>query len=255
MIAKTQEEKQVLREGGRRHAKMLRELLLMVAPGVSTMALEEKAREILAANGDTSPFLNYKPSGARRAYPAAICVSINDCVVHGIPNESPSIIQEGDVVTVDVGVNHGGFITDGAGTSIAGKGDPKDIELIRATEEALDAAIAVAVVGNTTGDIGHVIEEIAKKYEYGYPIELGGHGVGRHVHEEPSYGNYGEPGTGTVLKEGQVLAVEPMFMRGTGKVKLDTDGYSYRTRDGERAAHSEHTILITKDGPEILTKE
>lgn len=254
MIAKTNEEISALREGGRRLSALLRELSTLVRPGVSTQALEDRAREIIAQGGDEAAFLNYKPSGARRPFPAALCVSINDCIVHGIPNEDSYVIQDGDVVTLDAGLKHKGLITDAAVSTIAGKADPEDTRLIQATREALEAGIAAARTGGTLGDIGAAVQRVGNAYGFAYPIELGGHSVGRAVHEEPFIPNFGEEGMGEAIEVGMVLAIEPMFMRGKSAIKLDKDGYSYRTKDGSRAAHSEHTVLITENGPEILTK-
>jgi methionyl aminopeptidase len=237
MIAKTQEEIDILREGGKRHARILKELAALVAPGVSTQTLEDRARALVNAGGDTASFLNYKPYGAKRPYPAALCVSINDVIVHGIPNETPVTLREGDIVKLDLGITHEGLITDAAVCVIAGKPrSSEESELVAATYEALDAAIGAARCGGRVGDIS-------------------GHGVGRQVHEEPYVPNYGTPGTGAELVPGLVIAIEPMFTLGTGATVLDKDGYSYRTKDGSRSAHAEHTIIITKNGAEILTQE
>jgi methionyl aminopeptidase len=253
MIVKTEEERAILREGGRRLAVLLRELAEMVRPGLSSQALEDRTREIIAAGGDKAAFLNYTPYGAPRPYPAALCLSINDVIVHGIPNENPVTIQDGDVITIDSGLIHKGLYTDSAITVIAGKPDPADIELIAAANEALDDAIELAVAGNTIGHLGFAAEQVAKKYKYGNPRELGGHAVGRAVHEEPFIPNWGHPGEGPKLVEGMVLAIEPMYCRGSGRVKLSKDGYTYRTVDGSRTAHVEHTVIITTGKAEILT--
>ena len=255
MIAHALDEVAILREGGRKLAKILRVLSEKVVPGTSTQTLEDEARRLIEEGADTAAFLGYKPDGAKRPYPAALCVSINDVVVHGIPNENPQTIQEGDIVTLDMGLAHKGLITDAAISVIAGKASPEDARLIKAVQEALGAGVQAAQVGNTIGDIGAAIEAVAETYELDFPRDLGGHGVGKRVHEEPHVPNFGEAKTGETLVDGLVLAIEPMMTRGGGKVKLDRDGYSFRTRDGSRAAHIEHTVLITKNGPEILTKE
>jgi methionyl aminopeptidase len=254
MIAKTQDDIEILREGGKRIAKHLKALAAMVKPGVTTAEIEARALELIKADGDKPSLLGYKPMGARRAYPAATCISINDVMVHGIPNEDVRTIQDGDIVSIDMTLTHRGLMTDATVTVIAGTADPADMRLVNAAKEAIVAGIAEARVGNTTGDIGHAIEQVANKYGYGFPHDLAGHGVGRSVHEEPYVPNYGTPGAGTRLEEGQVIAIEPMFARGKGEVKLGRDGYTYTTRDGSRAAHVEHTVLVTKNGPEILTK-
>jgi methionyl aminopeptidase len=255
MIARAQEDRELLREGGRRHGFILQELAKLVVPGVSTQALEDTARELVVAGGDTASFLGYRPDGASRAYPAALCVSINDVIVHGIPNERPSIVAEGDIVTLDLGVTHHGLITDAAVSVIAGTPRAREeADLVAAVYEALDAAVEAAVCGNRTGDIGYAVERIAKKYGYGYPKNLSGHGVGRGVHEEPYVPNFGARGSGFELVDGLVIAIEPMLTLGGGQNYLDRDGYSYRTKDGSRAAHAEHTVLITKEGTEVLTR-
>lgn len=252
MIAREQEIS-ALREGGQRLAEALQTLKGMVRPGISTQALEDKARELVSGYGDELAFLGYRTDKRAKPYPAALCVSINDFLVHGVPNEMPRIIQNGDVVSLDFGIKHAGLYTDSALTVIAGVGDPKDEELVRATNEALQAGIAQARVGNALGDIGHAVESVARKYGFGFPRILCGHGVGKMLHEDPQVLNWGTPGEGEMIVEGLVIAIEPMFMRGEGDVVLDKDGHSYRTKDGSRAAHAEHTILVTKSGPEVLT--
>jgi methionyl aminopeptidase len=254
MITKREEEREALREGGRRHGTILKKLAAMVVPGVSTQTLEDEARQLVTEGGDAAAFLGYRPSGAVRPFPAALCVSINDAIVHGVPNETIYEIQQGDVVTLDIGLVHEGFITDAAVTVIAGTGSKEKELLVRAAYEALDAGIAAAVLGNTLGDIGAAIEAIGKKYGFGSPRELAGHGVGRSVHEEPYVPNFGRPGKGAKLEEGMVIAIEPMFTLGSGEIVLDADDFTYRTRDGSSASHAEHTVLITSEGTEVLTK-
>ena len=253
MIVQNENERVTLREAGKKHAAILRNLAVMTVPGISTLELEEEARRLIEEAGGTPAFLNYKPHGARRPYPAALCVSINDAIVHGIPNETSVTIQEGDVVTLDCGITYQGFITDAAISVIAGAGSTEDKKLIAATQEALAAGIAQARAGNHIGDIGAAVEAVGEKYGYGSPRELGGHSVGRHVHEEPFVPNFGPAGTGEELVPGLVLAIEPMFMLGGSKVYLDKDGYTYRTKDGAKSAHVEHTVIVGKNGAEILT--
>jgi methionyl aminopeptidase len=254
MIAKSEMEIEALREGGKRLARILANLKDMVAPGVNTQTLEDEARRLIKEAGGTPAFLGYTPKGSERPYPSALCVSINEVIVHGIPNENEKEIFKGDIVTLDCGFVYEGLITDSAVTVIAGKGSQRVKELVNAVYEALEMAIKVAVPGNTTGDIGHEVEKIAKKYGLNAPLELGGHGVGKGVHEDPFIPNWGSPGKGDVLKEGMVLAIEPMFSLGNAEVILADDGYTYYTKDGSKTAHAEHTVLITKDEAEILTK-
>ena len=189
--------------------------------------------------------------------PSALSLSINDTIVHNPAGESGDVIQNGDIVSLDLGLKHKGFYTDHAMTVIAGtKRDPGDEKMMKAAYEALQAGIAKARVGNTTGDIGYIVELIARQNGLGFPRNLSGHGVGEKVHEEPHVPNFGAPGSGTKLVEGQVIAIEPMFARGSGDLKVDSgrDGHAYRTKDKSRTAHVEHTIIVTKDGPEILTR-
>lgn len=251
---KTKEDIQTLREGGKRHAAILKEIASMVSPGIHTYELENHARKLIGAGGDKSAFLDYKPSGAKRPYPAALCISINDEIVHGIPNEIDKILKEGDIVSIDLGLTHKGLITDAAITIPVGKISKELEQLLDITKKALYAGIKVARGGKRIGDIGNAISRVALPYGYGIVEELAGHGVGYSVHEDPYVPNFGEEGKGEILKPGMVLAIEPMFNIGTKNIKLDKDGYTYRTADGSASAHFEHTIVITKSGAEILTQ-
>jgi methionyl aminopeptidase len=250
---KTKEEIDILREGGKRHAFILRELADMVKPGITSLDLENRAKELIAEGGDKSAFLDYKPYGAKRPYPATLCVSINDEVVHGIPNENVKTLKEGDIVSLDLGLIHKGLITDSAITVPVGKVSLELTELMEVTKKALYAGIKAIKDGRKTGDVGQVISRLAAQYKYGVVEELAGHGVGYSVHEDPYVPNYGEAGEGDTLKSGMVLAIEPMFNLGSRKVVLDKDGYTFKTVDGKPSAHFEHTIVVTKSGAEILT--
>jgi len=243
----------VLREGGRRHAEILRELAAMVRPGVSAAELDDRAAELIAAGGDRSAFLNYKPDGAERPYPATLCVSVNDEVVHGIPNEEEKVLQEGDIVSLDLGLVHKGLITDAAVTVAVGTVSKDVAKLLRDTEDALKAGIRAAKGGRHVGDISQAIERIGIAGGYGIIEELAGHGVGYRVHEDPYVPNWGDAGMGEPLSPGLVIAIEPMFNLGTRAIKLGKDGYTYRTADGSYSAHFEHTVVITKGEAEILT--
>jgi methionyl aminopeptidase len=228
----------------------------MVKPGIAAEELEEKAREMVAKDGDEMAFLGYRGKKDKQGFPSGLCVSVNDTIVHSPAGQNGAVIQEGDVVCLDFGIRHKGFFTDHAVTVIAGKAkSAEDEELVRGTKEALTAGIAEAKVGNTTGDIGYAVEKVAEKYGFGFPRNLSGHGVGEKVHEEPHVPNFGTSGEGEKLVEGLVIAIEPMMTLGGGELFVDADGHSYRTKDGSRTAHFEHTVLITKSGPEILTKE
>jgi len=250
---KTKEDIAILREGGRRHAEIMRELVAMVRPGIHAYELDRRAAELIKEGGDTAAFLNYQPYGANRPYPAALCVSVNDEIVHGIPNEEDKILKEGDIVSLDLGLVHKGLITDMAVTVPVGKISPELEKLLNITREALSVGIKAAKGGKRVGDVSSAIEKCALSHKYGIVEELSGHGVGYSVHEDPYVPNYGEAGTGETLKPGMVLAIEPMFNLGTKKIKLDADGYTYRTLDGKPSAHFEHTILITKGAAVILT--
>jgi methionyl aminopeptidase len=255
MIAKTKEEIEILREGGHRLAKYLEILRKMVKPGMSAKELDDKGLKLILEGGDKPSFTGYASGKNGERYPGCLCVSVNDAIVHSPGATNGAVFQEGDVVSLDFGLIHKGLYTDHATTVIAGK--PKSVDdemLVRAAFEALQIGIAQAKVGNYTGDIGYAVQQIAEKYDLGYPKNLSGHGVGKKIHEDPHVPNYGDPGEGYRLVEGLVIAIEPMFTLGTGDLYIDKDAFSYRTRDGSRTAHAEHTVIVTKNGPEILTK-
>lgn len=255
MIAKTKEEIEILREGGKRLASHLALLRGMVKPGITARELEDKALALIEEGGDEPAFKGYRDRKSEKSYPSSLCVSVNDVIVHSPASDNGAVIQDGDVVCLDFGIKHKGLFTDHATTVIAGKPKSADDEmLVRAAFEALQIGIDQARVGNFTGDIGCAVQKVAEKYHLGYPKNLSGHGVGKAVHEEPHVPNFGDPGAGTKLVEGLVIAIEPMFTLGSGELYIDKDGHSYRTKDGSRSAHAEHTVLVTKDGPEILTR-
>jgi len=250
---KKPEDIEILREGGRRHAFILQKIAEFVAPGVSTKDLDDLANRLISEGGDKAAFLGYKPYGAKRPYPASLCVSVNDAVVHGIPNEEPVVLKEGDIVTLDLGLNHRGMITDMAVTVPVGKIDAVAKKLLNTTREALDIGIKAVKPGNTVGHIGEAIESHISPHGFGIVKELAGHGVGYSVHEDPYIPNYGKAGEGELLVPGMVIAIEPIINEGTKKIKLDKDGYTYKTVDGLRSVHFEHTVLVTDEGSEILT--
>jgi len=255
MIAKTQEEIEILREGGRRLGTYLKELASKVKVGGTSRELEDKALAMIESGGDEPAFKGYKSRKGDEPYPSALCISVNDVIVHSPASDNNATFQEGDIVSLDFGIKHRGLYTDHATTVIVGKPKSKDDELlVRGAFEALQLGIDQARVGNTTGDIGYAVQKIAEKYKFGYPKNLSGHGVGKNVHEAPHVPNFGEPGRGEKLEEGLVIAIEPMFTLGKGELYIDKDGHSYRTKDGSRTAHVEHTVIVTKNGPEIITK-
>lgn len=253
MTIKNDKERADLIEGGKRLAAVLEALRAKVAPGVTAEELDDLAEQMIRDGGDEPCFLGYTPEGANRPYPATLCVSINDEVVHGIPNESKKVLKEGDIVGLDIGLTHNGIVVDAAITAPVGEVDEQTKKLLRATEEALTAGIAKAVPGNRVGDISNAIQKEIEDVGFKVVKELGGHGVGDAVHEEPFIPNFGHAGTGPELVEGMVLALEPISTAGKASVILDADGYTFRTKDGSRSAHFEHTILIEKDGARIIT--
>ncbi|HEX9608864.1 MAG TPA: type I methionyl aminopeptidase [Candidatus Paceibacterota bacterium] len=252
---KTSADIEKMRAGGKRLARIVRLVGEAVQPGVSTVTLNELAERLIREGGDEPSLLGYTPTGAPRPYPAAICISVNDEVVHGIPNEDPKILREGDIVGLDCVLTHQGRMTDTAITVPVGSIDAKAQKLIAVTREALNVGIQAAHAGNHVGDIGHAIETFVKPHGYGIVYELCGHGVGYAVHEAPQVPNVGTPKTGVKLRSGMVLALEPMLNAGAPEVKLSSDGYTFSTVDGSLSAHFEHTILITDKAPEILTVE
>ena len=259
IIIKTPKEIEILREGGRRLATVLHKVKEKVAPGVSTKDLDTYAQNLIKEMGDTPAFLNYRPAGAEIPFPAALCVSVNDEVVHGIPRKD-RILKEGDIVSIDLGLKKNGFFIDMAMTVPVGVVSDGSKALLEITEQALQVGIDVAQggkTGNTVGDIGYAVESFIRSKgggKYGIVEVLSGHGVGRYVHEDPYIPNFGKRGKGEKLIPGMVIALEPMINNGTKNVTLDADGYTFRTADGKRSAHFEHTILITEGEPEILTK-
>lgn len=254
MTIKNDIERNNLIEGGKRLAAVLAALRSKVAPGVTAEELDDLAEQMIRDGGDEPSFLGYTPEGAKRPYPATLCVSVNDEVVHGIPNESVKILKKGDIVGLDLGLTHNGVIVDAAITVPVGEIDEQTKKLLIATERALVAGTAKAVPGNRIGDISCAIQKEIEEAGFKVVRELGGHGVGDRVHEEPFIPNFGHAGTGPELVEGVVLALEPISAVGKAAVVLSPDGYTYRTKDGSRSAHFEHTILLQKSGARIITK-
>jgi methionyl aminopeptidase len=253
MIARTQADIDTLRIAGRALADVLKEVAALVTPGVTTAELDIAAEEGITKRDCKSAFLGYQPDGASRPYPAVLCVSINDEVVHGIPSDK-RVLRSGDIVSLDLGLSYKGYFVDHAVTLCVGACDSKDIKLLDATREALGAAIKAAHVGGRLGDIGAAVEAVAERNKLAIVKDLGGHAVGKAVHEQPFIANFGSVGKGEKIVEGMVLALEPMLSLGKGDIILAADDWTYKMRDHSRAAHFEHTILVTKEGPEILTK-
>ncbi|MFI6605660.1 type I methionyl aminopeptidase [Streptomyces sp. NPDC050507] len=249
---KTDTSIEAMREAGRVVAQLLTAAREAAAVGVSLRELDEVAHEVLREAGAGSPFLNYRPHFAPTPFPGVICASVNDAIVHGIPNDLR--LRDGDLVSIDAGATLDGWCGDSAISFIVGRPRPADTRLVETAFEALEAGIAAAAVGNRIGDIAHAIGTVCRTAGYGIPDGFGGHGIGRSMHEDPGVPNEGRPGRGMPLRHGMVLAIEPMLI-GSGRDEYhpDRDGWTLRTNDGSRAAHAEHTVAITNDGPRILT--
>ncbi|MBP8539747.1 type I methionyl aminopeptidase [Streptomyces sp. MK37H] len=249
---KTDASLDAMREAGRVVASALDAAQRAAAVGVSLRDLDEAAREVLREAGASSPFLGYRPQFAPTPFPAVICASVNDAIVHGIPGDYR--LRDGDLVTIDCGATLDGWSGDAAVSFTVGTPRPADVRLIETTRQALEAGIAAAVVGGRMGDISHAVGTVGRAAGYGIMEDFGGHGIGRRMHEDPPVPNEGRPGRGFPLRHGLVLAIEPMFLAGgLDAYTTDDDGWTLRTTDGSRAAHSEHTVAITDDGPRILT--
>ena len=250
---KTEKDIAHIRQSGKILSWVLSEAKKAAKEGASLSHLDRFVHDMIAQKGARPSFLNYQPEGAKEPYPASICASIGKVVVHGIPKNIK--LKNGDILKIDIGVDYKGYFTDSALTVIVGGEStvsPSILRLIKATEEALNAGIDACVVGNRLGDIGHAISSIAKKYKVSVVEGLAGHGVGFSPHEDPLVYNEGSPGKGMILKEGMVLALEPMFCLGRPEIITREDG-SYETADSSIAAHFEHTVAITSEGPKILT--
>ncbi|MFG3320168.1 type I methionyl aminopeptidase [Streptomyces sp. NPDC048171] len=222
------------------------------AVGVSLLELDEVAHGVLKEAGAGSPFLGYRPSFAPTPFPAVLCASVNDAIVHGVPDGYR--LRDGDLVSLDCGATLGGWAGDSAISFVVGTPRPADVTLVETAERALAAGIAAAVVGNRIGDISHAIGTVCRAGGYGIMDDFGGHGIGRQMHEDPGVPNEGRPGRGLPLRHGMVLAIEPMLIAdGRDDYHAAPDGWTLRTNDGSRAAHVEHTVAITDSGPRVLT--
>jgi methionyl aminopeptidase len=215
--------------------------------------LDAVARGVLTAAGARSTFLDYQPRFARVPFPATLCTSVNDAALHGIPTAYR--LRDGDVLSVDLGAELDGWAADAAQTVIVGTARPDDVRLVETTRAALAAGIAAARPGNRIGDVSAAIGAVARAAGYGVNTDFGGHGIGRRMHEEPSVPNDGRRGRGLPLRPGLVVAIEPWFLAGgRSGYRIDEDGWTVRSADGSRAAHQEHTVAITADGPRVLTQ-
>lgn len=265
MIIKNSQELEILREGGKLLADILQKVAIAAKPGVATKQVDDLAEDLIVKAGGRPSFKGYHVHGAPAPYPSSLCVSVNNEIVHGIPSERA--LKEGDVVGLDIGMQYKGYFTDTAMTVLV-KSDKFDSlsqrrvsvdylemeRLITTTKSALDVGIAQVRAGVHVGDIGFAIQRHLEDAGLGVVRELVGHGVGVAVHEDPEIPNWGTKGEGYVLKEGEVIALEPMATAGNHKVKLLSDGWTWATKDGSVAAHFEHTLVVTKNGCEVLTK-
>ena len=250
---KSEKEIKLMREACRITGLVYKEIEKVIKPGMTTMELDKFAEKVIKENGGVPAQKGY-PSGMRGVppFPATLCISINDEVIHGIPSHK-RVIQDGDVVSIDLVVYKDGFNGDAARTFIVGKGSDEAKKLVDITQKAFFEGIKYAVKGNRVGDISHAIGEFVEKHGYNVVREFQGHGIGREMHEDPGIPNYGKPGRGRRLEPGMTLAIEPMVIAGKRDIYQDYDGWTILTQDGSLSAHYENTILITEKEPEVLT--
>ena len=248
---KSPREIQLIRESSQIVAEVLALLATRIRPGVYTKELDEIAERFIRSRGGTPAFKGYG-SDKKNLFPASLCISIDEEVVHGIPNGRK--LEEGQIVSIDVGVRKNGYYGDSARTLAVGRISEEKQRLLRVTEESLYKGIEKAVAGNHIHDVSFAVQKYVEANGYSVVRDLVGHGVGKSLHEEPAIPNYGDPGTGVKLKEGMVLAIEPMVNAGTYKVEHDPDGWTVRTADHKPSAHFEHTVVVRKGEAEILTR-
>jgi methionyl aminopeptidase len=240
-----------MRPAGRFVADVLTALRETADVGVNLLELDALAAKMIADRGATSCYVDYHPSFGAMPFGKVLCTSVNDAVLHGLPHDY--VLAESDLLSVDFAAEVDGWVADSATSLVVGVPFRHDLALITATEQALAAGIAAAVPGNRLGDIGYAIGEVARAAGLEINLQFGGHGVGRTMHGDPHVANDGRPGRGLRLEPGLVIAIEPWFMHGTDEIYTDPDGWTLRSADGTRGAHSEHTIAITEDGPLVLT--
>jgi len=252
VVLKSASEIATMREAGRIVARTLAAVADAAVPGASLVELDSLAADLIADLGAKPSFLGYHPSWAPRPYPGVLCLSVNEAVVHGIPTDR--VLRDGDVLSIDCGAYIDGYHGDAAVTVGIGGLDPEARRLVETTAAALAAGIESARPGARMGDISHAVQSVARAGGYGLPRGLGGHGIGTKMHEDPSVPNTGRPHRGMVLREGLVIAIEPMLNEGgRDDGRTLSDGWTVVTTDGSRAAHWEHTVAITADGPVVLT--
>lgn len=247
MVLKTKGEIDLMDEANRVVHDVLDGIAGFLAPGVTPREFDRFAESLIRRAGGVPAFLNY------RGYPATLCTSVNDVIIHGIPNDVP--LREGDIVGVDCGVVFKGYYGDAARTYAVGKVDPAAENLLTVTRHALDLAIEQVWPGRRLSDIGHAVQRHVEEHGYSVVREFVGHGIGTSLHEDPQIPNYGAPGRGPRLKPGLVLAIEPMVNAGRPEVTMDADGWTARTRDGSLSAHFEYSVAVTDDGPRVLGRQ
>ncbi len=250
---KTSREIEAVAAAGRIVGRVLAAVRDAARPGVRPVELDALAAGLIADEGARPSFPGYRPSWAPRPFPGPLCVSVNDAIVHGIPTSTPLV--DGDLLSVDLAVHLDGWCADAAFTAPVGSATADDRALVDTAWRSLEAGIATLVPGTRMGDVGHAIAAVARGAGYGLMADHGGHGVGRAMHEDPHVPNDARPGRGLELRPGLVLALEPMLIAGGGDAyRRDPDGWTLRTADGSRAAHVEHTVAVTEDGPRVLTR-
>ena len=253
ITVKSKEEIEILREGGGKLAAILKDVLAAARPGAKTKTLDEIAERLIRAAGGKPAFKGYRTSGAKFPFPASVCVSVNDEVVHGIPSRRE--LMSGDIVGFDIGMNYRGLFTDMARSiAVGGLTDKKGEELLEVTEKALEIGISKVKAGARVGDIGEAVQQYVESFGFGVVRSLVGHGVGYKVHEDPEIPNWGVAGTGPMLKENMVIAIEPMVTEGAPDVFPAPDGWTWKTKNQKRAAHFEHSMVVLQDSAQILTK-
>jgi methionyl aminopeptidase len=248
---KSRQEVAMMRESGRIVGEVLALMGGRIRPGITTQELDILAEEYIRSQGGVPAFKGYG-SDKRNLFPSTLCVSIDDQVVHGFPG--PRQLEEGQIVSIDVGVKKGGYFGDAARSFAVGRVSEEKQRLLQVTEEALMKGIAQAVAGGRLYDISGAIQEWVEKRGFSVVRDLVGHGIGKNLHEEPAVPNFGTSGTGILLQEGMALAIEPMVNAGTYRVTVDTDGWTVRTADGKPSAHFEHTVIVQSGDAEILTR-
>jgi len=248
---KTPAEIEAMRPAGSFVADVLTALREKAAVGVNLLELDALAHDMIRERGAESCYIDYHPSFGASPFGYVLCTSVNDAVLHGLPHDYA--LRDGDLLSVDFAASVDGWVADSALSVVVGTARPEDLKVIEATEAALDAAIETAVVGNKIGDISARIGGVAASYGYRVNTQFGGHGVGRTMHGDPHVPNDGRPHRGLPLRPGLVIAIEPWFMSGTDELYTDDDGWTLRSKDGSRGAHSEHTVAVTEDGPVVLT--